>query len=110
MDLTLEDALRLIAARCPSIASEAIKSIRATGRTRQMRYDWLVEQALRDPEAAWTAEERGALVALVSDGYEPPLARTVAARVTTEEHERITQEAEAAGQTVSEYVRMRLAL
>ena len=64
MDMT--DALRLITTRAPSVAAEAMKTLRVAGASRQARYNWVVEQALRDPEANWTLEERAALVALVT--------------------------------------------
>ena len=63
--MDMNDALRLIAVRTPSVASEALKTLRVTGLSRQMRYNWLIEQAFRDPEANWSAEERAAIIALV---------------------------------------------
>lgn len=105
--MDMDTALRAIAIRCPSIAAEAVKTLRATGRVKPQRLAWLVEQALMDPLANWTPEERAQLVDLVT----PEPTRTTATpsvRVTPEERAAIEAAAQDAGLTLSDYIRSRL--
>jgi len=105
MKWTMRDALVEIAARAPSVAHEALKTLGASGRTVGMRYQWLLTQALRDPEAQWTTEERRALVALLEPPGERGRTDMISLRLTEAERAAIEAQAEDAGMTVSEYVR-----
>jgi hypothetical protein len=105
--MTIDTALRAIAIRCPSISGEAVRTLRATGRVKPQRVAWLVEQALMDPLADWTPEERAQLIDLVT----PEPTRTTAippVRVTPDERAAIEAAAQDAGLTLSDYIRSRL--
>ena len=105
MDITT--AIRLLAGRAPSVAHEALKTLRAPERTRQARYNWLVQQALRDSEADWSPQERADLVALVEPTGSPERPSVLSVRLTADERADLEAAAEAAGVSVSEYVRRR---
>lgn len=105
---TMKEALTEIVVRCESIAHEAMKTLRFTGRTTQMRYQWLLEQALRDPAADWTPEERRMLMDLVEPLDEEPRARRLEIRLTEAERASLDNLASEAGVSVSEYVRRQL--
>lgn len=110
--MNMHDGLRIIAARAPSVAVEAAKSLRSSGFALQHRYNVCVEHALSDPEARFTEQEREALLSLVDwptadDGDSRDY--TLRVRLSDGERRRLEADAEAQGaQSVSEYVRGRL--
>jgi len=108
----MEDALKLIISKSPAAMGEAIRVLRAIGAGSpvvQERYNHVVEMALNDPEAEFTADERAAIAGplMVTGG---PRTRDVRVRVTLAEKARITEASEEAGQTVSDYIRQRIGL
>ena len=106
---TIHDALKLIAAKSPGAMLEAAKTMRSSGRILQMRYNWIVQIALGDPQADFTAEDRALIAAhLEPDTDDDIRDYTLRIRLTPTERADLEQRAEAAGQTVSEYVRRTL--
>lgn len=106
------EAMRLLAARLPSASREATKTIRRLA----MRSPVAVQSAerviaagLADPQAELTAGERDELAALLS-GERAGRSLELRLRVSAEEKRRIQADADAAGQTVSEYIRRRIGL
>jgi hypothetical protein len=99
------DALRLIAARAPSISGEAAKALRVTVPSPQ-RLSAIAMHALRDPEAAWTTEERAALVALIAPVERETRSERVYLRLTPTESADLQERADAeTNGDRSEYVR-----
>lgn len=104
--MNLTDALKTIAVNCPSIQHEAIKTLHAGPGSRQMRYNWLVEQALRDPQARFTEEERSAIIELVEPLDGDTQSEMIRVRVTPAEKARAQARAdEEAGGNLSDLVR-----
>jgi hypothetical protein len=104
--MELTDAIKLIAVNCPSIQREAIKTLRAGAGTLQMRYNWLVEQALDDPEARFTPAERAALIELVEPLDADTQSEVIRCRVTPAEKARAQARADAeSGGNLSDLVR-----
>ena len=107
--MTVTEAIRLIATRAPSVQHEAFKSLHATGANQQRRLNWLIEQGLRDPEAAWTAEERAALVALIAPVERETRTERLYIRLTETESADLQERADAeTNGDRSEYVRRRV--
>lgn len=111
-DEALGACLRLIAARCPDLAARAVAALGVSGVSRQMRYDQIVARALAATDA-WSGDEREKLGALawqgvMPEGGTPRRVVPIQIKVTQEERERIGAAAEAAGLTLSEWVRRRL--
>ena len=101
------DAIKLIATRSPAAMREAIKSLRAPETTIQMRYNWLVDIAMSDPQAEFSQEEQAALVELmVPEGETRDY--TLRIRLTDAERARLHNLADEQGQNLSEYVRNQL--
>ncbi len=106
--MDMREALLQIHERAPSIAHEALKTLSAPEGTRQRRYNLVAKHALGDGQAGWTDEERAAILQLVQPGwdarrYGPPLQ----VRVSQRERETIEELADAAGLTLSAWVRKR---
>jgi hypothetical protein len=101
------EALHLLAARSPRVATQAAHALNSTSdAARQVRLDKLVPPALGDRDAGWTKEER-ALLAGAMRGGAPRMTDIVRVRCTPAEKAEITQRAEKAGMTVSDFVRAR---
>lgn len=110
-DLMME-ALRVIVGGSPAAgreAMQAIKALHAGSPIVQSRYNRAVSTALSDPEAQFTPEERRLLAgAVAGEGGDTRRERVLHIRLTEDEHARLTDAADAAGQAVSVYVRARL--
>lgn len=108
--MSMSDALRTIIAASPNAASEAIACLRAIAvhsPVVQQRYNRCAEIALADPQGQVTAEQRAQIAEHVA--IEEEETRTVISlRLTPSERAEIASAADAAGQTVSEYIRSRL--
>lgn len=89
MDTT--EALRLIVVRAPSISHEAAKTLHAKSSSPQ-RLSLIVMNALRDPEAAWTSEERAGLVALMAPLGDAHV-RMFTVRLTEDEYQTASERA-----------------
>jgi hypothetical protein len=107
------EALRLIVARSPMAGHDAVQTLRAYHARSPIlgtRYALVLEQALADPDAQFTPEERQLLAdAIVTGpiegGDDGARDQTVRFRATAAEVEALRQAAGPAGQTISEYVR-----
>ena len=109
--MSMSDALRTIIAASPAAAGDAMDCLRAIAVKSpavQARYDNTVRVALGDPAAQFTAEQR-ALLAQFAGGGEPETRSIMhAVRLSPDERQRLEDAANAAGQTLSEYIRSRL--
>lgn len=109
MDAT--DALRLIVARSPRAAENALRTMAAARNNSpvlQTRYIICLQMALADPDAEFTAAERQLLADGIPDSDSDTRGYTLRIRLTDGERECLTREATEAGQTMSEYARRRL--
>lgn len=106
MDLTIREALRLIAAKSPVAGHEAAKSLHARPQTLQLRYDNVAAAALGDPQAAFTAEERAAIVALLADAEDDRI--VIQVRVSARQKIELEDRAAAQGISMSELIRRAL--
>jgi len=107
----MSDALRTIIACSPNAAGSAMDCLRAIAVKSpavQSRYDNSVHLALHDPAAVFTPEQR-ALLAEFAGGGEPET-RTVMqpVRLSPAERQELEDAAQAAGQSLSDYIRSRL--
>lgn len=108
--MNLSEALRLIAAKSPNNAQGAIRALRTAQRRPDARpVQYVLEQALVDPLADFTPEERAGVAALLGGDDE---ARTsdIHLRVSATEKERIQKMADEGGLTVSDFIRERIGL
>lgn len=111
--MTIEDALKIIVARSPHAAGEAMRTltaIRANSPVVQIRYNNTVERALADPDAKFTDEERAILAEYVQAGESPRDQRDTIlhVRMRTVELDLLKNAALDAGLSVSDYVRGKL--
>jgi hypothetical protein len=106
------EALKIIIAKSPNAAEEAIRTIAAARNNSpvlQIRYSNVLIRAMADPEAKFTADERQALASVIeSPGSSSTRNLSLHVRVTPDEQAELEQAAAAAGQSLSEYVRRRL--
>ena len=102
------EALRLIVARAPSISHEAAKTLQVKS-VSQQRVSLVVMNALRDPEAAWTQEERAELVEFINPEPDENYSVSFLLRLTPTQHA-IAKEGAAVetGGNVAEWMRRRL--
>lgn len=107
--MTLQDALRLIAVKSPNNTQNATRALRtAQNRPNARPVQYVLEQALIDPLATFTAEERAGIAALI--GSDDTRSRVLQVRVTADEMAQVQQAADEAGQTVSDFIRSRIGL
>jgi hypothetical protein len=105
----MENAIRLIIVKSPAAAGAAMKTlqaIRAKSPAVSTRYAQTVESALSDPQANFTPEERETLLENISSVDTRDFMLRV--RLTEEERQAIQMAADAARQTISDYVRSKL--
>jgi len=104
------EALKIIIARSPNAAEEAVRTIQAARNNSpilQTRYANVLIRALADGQATFTPEERE----LIASAIEAPTGTrdvTLRVRLTTSENAQLTEAADQAGQSVSEYVRRKI--
>lgn len=111
MNGSMESALRIIIARSPNATGEAIATlaaIRAKSPVLQLRYNHAAELAFNDPGATFTPEERAEIAANLGSGVDEIRDYTLRIRLTDAERIDLTRMAEAAGMSMSEYVRARV--
>ena len=104
-------ALKLIIARSPRAAEEAIRTIAAARNNSpvvQIRYLNTLQRALADPEATFSPDERD----LLADGIETPESESrefmLRVRLTDTERSMLQAAADETGTSMSEYVRRKL--
>lgn len=105
-------ALKLILTRSPNAGEYAMQAIRAAQIKSPMlanRYGHVLQIAFSDPEAHFTPTERADLVSCLEvDDVITSKSVTIAVRVTPDEREALQVAAEAAGQSLSDYVRAKI--
>lgn len=109
------ELLALIIARCPDLAHQATGALRAqqtNSPVAQQRTIAVIADAIRLNGDDFDPEERAALAdaARVAAGGHPQRTLDVRVRVNAEEKARVQRLADAAGQTVSDYIRARIGL
>jgi len=108
--MNLSDALRLIAAKSPNNVQNAVRALRtAQHRPNARPVQYVLEQALIDPLADFTPDERAGIAELLGTDEE---ARTldIRLRVSAIEKEHVQQMADEAGLNVSDFIRSRIGL
>ena len=109
---TMEEALKMVIAKSPAAAKQALKTIHAMNvksPLRQHRYNATVDAALHDPQADFTAEERALLAKFVAAGEKIRETR-LQVRVTIAEKLYLQHQAAEQNMTLSAYVRDKLGL
>ena len=109
---TMEDALRLIVAKSPAAAGQAMKTLHAVSVKSpllQHRYNATLDMALNDPQAAFTSEERALLAQFAAAGEKIRETR-LQIRLTISEKLYLQQLAAERNLTLSDYVREKLGL
>lgn len=109
--MDIVEALKIIIARSPNAAEEAIRAI-AAARNRspvlQIRYLTVLTRALADPQASFSAEERE----LLSSAIEAPESESrdfmLRVRLTDSERAELQMAADQSGISMSEYVRKKI--
>jgi len=106
------DALKLIIARSPRAAGDAITAIAAARNNSpvlDVRYLRVMQLALNDPDAEFSAAERAQLAEGVPNpGGSEARSYTLHVRMSDDERARLTALAEADGIGLSEYVRRKV--
>lgn len=109
---TMEDALRLIIAKSPAAAGQAIKTLHAVSVKSpllQHRYNATLDMALNDPQAEFTPAERATLAQFAAAGEKIRETR-LQVRLTISEKLYLQQLAAERNLTLSDYVREKLDL
>jgi hypothetical protein len=107
--MDMDEALRLIIARSPNNVQNAIRAIRtAQNRPNARPVQYVLEQALIDPMADFTPAERAGIAALLQG--DDTRSYDIRLRVTAEEKTEVQRLADAAGMTVSDFIRSRIGL
>ncbi len=109
---TMEDALRIVIAKSPQAAPQAMKaihSVHAKSPMLQHRYNAVVDAALNDPQAEFNAEERELLARFVAAGEKIRETR-LQVRVTIAEKLYLRQMAAEQNLTLSDYIRKKIGL
>ena len=109
---TMEDALRIVIAKSPQAASQAMKTthaLHARSPMLQHRYNAVVDAALNDPQAEFTSEDRELLAQYVAAGEKIRETR-LQVRVTFAEKQYLRQMASEQNLTLSDYIRQKIGL
>lgn len=107
--MNLSDALRLIAAKSPNNVQGAIRALRTAQHRPDARpVQYVLEQALVDPLADFTPDERAGIAALLGGSTTRDL--DIRIRVNADEKQRVQEVAEEAGMTVSDFIRKKIGL
>lgn len=107
----MEEALRIIISKSTNATSEAIQclaAIRAKSPVLQLRYNHCATLAFNDPEADFSRDERALIAEHLGTGGDESRSYMLRIRLTDAERIELTSLAEAAGLSMSEYVRQRM--
>lgn len=111
----MEEALYIIIEKSPEAASMAMQTlaaIRAKSPIVAQRFERTVQEALRDPYAEFSEDDRRAMVKALAGAADPspggPRSQTIRFRATEAEYEDLVSLSEAAGVSISDYIRSRL--
>lgn len=102
------EALKLIVAKSPNAARQALQAIAAVSNkspVAQVRYNHCVSIALNDGQAQFTQAERALLASYLDGTDSDNRSFMLRVRLTDTERARLQDAADAAGQSMSEYVR-----
>lgn len=105
------DALRIIVAKSPNAASQAMTTIAALGNNSpmaQQRYNMVVQIALNDPSANFTDAERAVLAENLDITGNSQRTFMLRVRLTETERAELQKLADESGQTMSDYARAKL--
>jgi hypothetical protein len=105
------EALKIIIAKSPNAAEEAIRTIAAARNNSpilQVRYSNVLIRALADPRAEFTPDERELLAAVIETPGTATRDFTLNLRLTSSERVELEQAAQTAGLSLSEYSRQQL--
>lgn len=111
MEIEMEQALRLIIAKSPNATSQALQclaAIRAKSPVLQLRYNQCIQLALNDPAATWTADDRSLLAQYLDSGADDNRSYMLSVRLSIPERDYIQQQADAAGLSLSNWIRERI--
>lgn len=109
--MTMESVLRMIVGRSETAGREAIACLRAISARSPMlqhRYNHVVELALNDTHANWTAAERAEMAEYVELTGEPNRDFMLRIRLTEAEHADLQAASDAAGMSMSEWARRQM--
>ncbi len=111
MDTNIIEALKVIIAKSPNAAEEAIRTIAAARNNSpilQVRYSNVLIRAMADPSADFTKDEREMLASAIEapDGGNRGFMLRV--RLTDDERIALQDAANQAGQSMSEFVRQKI--
>lgn len=107
----MEQALKLIISKSPDAMREAIKTLQAISVKSpvvQQRYNHVVEMALNDPQAEFTADERGMLANSLAVPESETRNFMLRVRLTQSERAALQASANDANVDMSEFVRRKL--
>lgn len=108
---TMSDALRTIIAKSPMAGSDAIDCLRAISVKSpvvQQRYNNVLGVALSDGDAHFTPQERTLLAEFAGGGEPETRSIMQPVRLSPAERQELEDAAQAAGQSLSDYIRSRL--
>lgn len=113
--MTETAALTAIIARCPDLvrqATDTLRAWRADSPIREQRLARTIIDALRLYGEEFTPEERASMAALLPEtgGDDERRSLNLIVRATLAEKDRVKALADAAGQSVSDYIRQRIGL
>jgi len=109
--MDIVEALKLIIARSPNAAEEAIRTIAAARNNSpvlQIRYANVLIRALADPEANFSSDERELLSSVIEAPGSESRGFTLRVRLTEAERAHLEDLANAAGLSISDYVRRKI--
>lgn len=105
------EALKIIIAKSPNAAEEAIRAIAAARNNSpilQIRYSNALTRALADPQANFTPEEREILSSVIESTPSETREFTLRIRLTDSERADLQTAADADNLTMSEYARRKI--
>lgn len=108
--MDMDEALRLIIAKSPNNVQNAIRALRTAQRRPDARpVQYVLEQALIDPLANFTPDERAGIAALL-DSDDDARTLDIRLRVNADEKAEVQRMAEADGLNVSDFIRSKIGL
>lgn len=110
--MDIQEACKLIVGRSPQAAQAALVCLKAARHNSPVlaaRYEMVLAEAISDPEAGWTAQERADLASALVDTGEPERkSQMLSLRLSGAEMAFVADQAEKAGVSVSDYIRSKI--
>jgi hypothetical protein len=107
---TIGDVLRLIAAKSPATSGQATRALRMVGQPECRPIQYAIELALSDPAASFTDDERTVITDHIAPAPAGAQTLDIRLRVNPGDRQQIQAMADAAGMTVSDFIRQKLGL